>query len=172
MKPTKPLNLKGGLAVGLVALFLAAGCGSTSGAQSPTGANGKAATVGVASTNLGDILVNSAGRTLYLFQKDSGTQSACTGACAAAWPPLLDKGKATVGSGADASKLGTTTRSDGTVQVTYQGHPLYLYAGDQKAGDTNGQGSTGFGAPWYALSPSGEAVTAQGSSSGGGAGGY
>jgi predicted lipoprotein with Yx(FWY)xxD motif len=125
-----------------------------------------------ASPDLGDILVNSTGRTLYLFQKDSGTQSACTGACAAAWPPLLDKGKLTAGSGADASRLGTTTRSDGADQVTYNGHPLYLYAGDKKAGDTNGQGSTGFGASWYALSPTGVAVTAQGSSSGGGAGGY
>jgi predicted lipoprotein with Yx(FWY)xxD motif len=172
MTPPKPLGLVGGVTVGLLALVLAAGCGSSASAQAPKAANGKAATVGVASTNLGDVLVNSAGRTLYLFQKDTGTQSACTSACAAAWPPLLDKGKATVGSGADASKLGTTTRSDGTVQVTYNGHPLYLYVGDTKAGDTTGQGSTGFGAPWYALSPTGSAVTAQGSNGGGGASGY
>lgn len=171
MTLTKPLALVPSLTVGLLVLVLA-GCGGSASAQTPTAANGQPATLGVASSDLGDILVNSAGRTLYLFQKDSGTQSACTGACATAWPPLLDKGKLTAGSGADASRLGTTTRSDGTDQVTYNGHPLYLYAGDKKAGDTNGQGLTAFGAPWYALSPTGVAVTAQGSSSGGGAGGY
>src|SRR4051794_33266056 len=118
---TKPMNLVGGLTVVLVALAFAAGCGSSGSAPSSAGGSGKAATVGVASSNLGDILVNSAGRTLYLFEKDSGAKSDCNGACAAAWPPLVDTGKATVGSGADAAKLGTTTRSDGALQVTYQG---------------------------------------------------
>ena len=76
----------------------------------------------------------------------------------------------TVGSGANASLVGTTTRSDGNPQVTYNGHPLYLYTGDNEAGDTNGQGSTAFGGGWFALSPAGNEVSGQGSSSGGGYG--
>jgi ketosteroid isomerase-like protein len=80
---------------------------------------------------------------------------------------LHDAPKPTVGSGANASMIGTTARSDGKPQVTYNGHPLYLYAGDQKAGDTNGQGVTAFGAAWYALSAAGNQVSGQPSSSGG-----
>src|SRR4051794_40657812 len=109
----KPLGLVGGVTAGFLALVLAAGCGGSTSASTSTATHGKAATVDTASSNLGDILVNSTGRTLYLFRKDSGTKSDCTGACAVAWPPLLDKGKPTVGSGADASKLGTTARSNG-----------------------------------------------------------
>jgi predicted lipoprotein with Yx(FWY)xxD motif len=127
----------------------------------------------VANNNkLGNILVDSQGRTLYLFQKDSGTTSSCTGACAAAWPPLRVNGQPTVGSGANASMVGTTTRSDGNPQVTYNGHPLYLYAGDQNPGDTNGQGLTAFGGGWFAVSPAGNQVSGQGSNSGGGGYGY
>ena len=92
----------------------------------PTTASGRPATVDVANSGLGKILVDSQGRTLYLFKKDSGTKSACTGACASAWPPLRANGKPTVGGGANASMVGTTTRSDGKPQVTYNGHPLYL----------------------------------------------
>jgi predicted lipoprotein with Yx(FWY)xxD motif len=121
-------------------------------------------------SNLGKILVNSQGRTLYLFQKDSGTTSSCTGACAAAWPPLRANGQPTVGSGANASMVGTTTRSDGNPQVTYNGHPLYLYAGDKNPGDTNGQGLTAFGGGWFAVSPAGDQISGTGSNSGGGYG--
>jgi predicted lipoprotein with Yx(FWY)xxD motif len=125
--------------------------------------------LGVANNSqLGNILVDSQGRTLYLFQKDSGTMSSCTGACAAAWPPLRVNGQPTVGSGANAAMVGTTTRSDGNPQVTYNGHPLYLYSGDQNPGDTNGQGLTAFGGGWFAVSPSGNQVSGQGSNSGGG----
>ena len=131
-----------------------------------------AATVGVANTGLGNILVNSAGRTLYMFGKDTGTQSTCTGACAQNWPPLLATGTPTVGSGATASMLGTTTRSDGGRQVTYNGHPLYLFVGDKKPGDTNGQGLTAFGGSWFALSAAGNQVSGQASNSGGGGLGY
>jgi Secreted repeat of unknown function len=95
-------------------------------------------------------------------------RSACTGACAAAWPPLRANGKPTLGSGANASLVGTTARSDGNPQVTYKGHPLYLYTGDQKSGDTNGQGLTQFGGGWFALSPAGSQVSGQGSGSGAG----
>jgi predicted lipoprotein with Yx(FWY)xxD motif len=126
--------------------------------------------VGVGNTGLGNVLVNSAGMTLYMFAKDTGTQSTCTGACAQNWPPLLDNGKPTAGSGATASMLGTTTRSDGGSQVTYNGHPLYLFAGDNAPGDTNGQGLTAFGGSWFALSPAGNQVSGQASNSGGGLG--
>jgi predicted lipoprotein with Yx(FWY)xxD motif len=108
---------------------------------------------------------------VYLFQKDTGTKSTCTGACAAAWPPVRATGKATVGAGLSAAKVGTTPRSDGKPQLTYNGHPLYLYAADAKAGATNGQGVNAFGALWYVLSPAGSAITSSGgssSSSGGG----
>lgn len=88
-----------------------------------------------------------------------------------AWPPLLVTGKPTVGSGVDASLVGTSTRPEGKTQVTYNGHPLYLFAQDHKAGETNGQGVSAFGAAWFALSPAGNQVSAQPSSSSTGAGG-
>jgi predicted lipoprotein with Yx(FWY)xxD motif len=166
----------------LTALALAS-CGGGGGGEAkasptpPKTASGGPATVGVATTGLGKILVDSSGRTLYLFKKDAGTKSACFGACADAWPPLRANGQPTVGTGAKGSKVETTTQSDSKAQVTYNGHPLYLYQGDEKPGDTSGQGSTAYGAAWYALSPAGNQVTGQPSSSGsgsnsGGGGGY
>jgi predicted lipoprotein with Yx(FWY)xxD motif len=163
-----------------LAALAVAGCGGDSGAtmspSSPQTASERSATVGAANTGLGQILVDSKGGTVYLFKKDNGTKSACSGACADAWPPVRADGKPTVGAGADASQVGTTRRSDGKPQVTYNGHPLYLYQGDQKPGDTTGQGSTGFGAPWYALSPAGTEITGQpsggGASNDGGGSGY
>jgi predicted lipoprotein with Yx(FWY)xxD motif len=92
------------------------------------------------STNLGHILVDGSGRTLYLFQKDQPDQSACAGACAAAWPVDHSSGTPMAGSGVQASLLGTIKRSDNTTQVTYNGHPLYYYSGDSQAGQHNGQG--------------------------------
>jgi predicted lipoprotein with Yx(FWY)xxD motif len=159
-------------ALPLAAVALA-GCGSASASPAPpTTASGKPATVGIANSSIGKILVNSKGRTLYLFQKDTGARSACTGACAKNWPPLLASGKPTLGSGARASLIGTANRSAGRPQVTYNGHPLYLFVGDHKAGDTNGQGVNAFGAGWYALSQAGAQVTASPSISSGGGGGY
>jgi predicted lipoprotein with Yx(FWY)xxD motif len=163
-------------AVPLAALVVA-GCGGGGGEATgapapPKTASGGLATVGVANSGLGKILVNSSGRTIYLFKKDSGMRSACSGACASAWPPVRASGKPTVGGGANASLVGTTARSDGKPQVTYNGQPLYLYQGDQKPGDTNGQGLTGFGAPWWVLSPAGNQVTGQASRSGGGGSSY
>jgi predicted lipoprotein with Yx(FWY)xxD motif len=102
------------------------------------------------------ILVDSKGFTLYDFHKDKGTKSACYGACADIWPPLTTSGKPQAMSGAEASKLGTTKRSDGTLQVTYAGWPLYTYAADTKPGEAKGQDIDSFGAEWYALQPSGE----------------
>jgi predicted lipoprotein with Yx(FWY)xxD motif len=113
---------------------------------------------------------------VYLFKADVAARSACSGACAAAWPPLQATGKPTAGSRLSASKLGAITRSDGNRQVTYNGHPLYLFIKDKKPGDVNGQGVTAFGAAWFALTPSGNQASAPASSSGGGAvsggGGY
>ena len=120
----------------------------------------KTATVRVAKSSLGSILVNAGGRTLYLFKADSSTMSACTGACATAWPPLLATGTPTAGTGLTASELGTITRSDGTHQVTYNGHPLYLFIKDTKPGQTTGQGVTAFGAAWFAVSPAGSQISA------------
>lgn len=129
---------------------------SASGSASATGAG---ATVAVASVGtLGPILVDAKGRTLYLFEADTSTQSTCTDACAAAWPPLTTSGAPVAGSGADTGLLGTTARSDGTTQVIYKGHPLYYYAGDSKAGDTNGQDVNQFGAHWYVLNAAGNKV--------------
>jgi predicted lipoprotein with Yx(FWY)xxD motif len=164
--------LTGAVVVALIAVAISA-CGSGGGSDTastttatPKTADGQAATIGVANSNLGKILVDAQGRTLYLFKKDSGTKSACFGACASAWPPLRDAGKPTVAGGANASMVATTKRSDGKPEVTYNGHPLYLFTGDAKPGDTNGQGVNAFGGGWFALSPAGDQVSGQGSSSG------
>jgi predicted lipoprotein with Yx(FWY)xxD motif len=159
-------------AIPLAALAVAS-CGGGGGEATespapPKTASGAPATVGVANSGLGKILVDSEGRTVYLFKKDRGTKSACSGDCASDWPPVRASGKPTVGTGATASLVGTTARADGKPQVTYNGQPLYLYAGDEKPGDTNGQGLTTFGALWWVLSPAGNQVTGQASSSGGG----
>jgi predicted lipoprotein with Yx(FWY)xxD motif len=161
----------------LVTLAVAAcGGGGAATAATPTTSSGASATVGVGNSSLGSILVNSTGRTLYLFKADVGTKSECTGACAAAWPPLLATGKPTAGAGLTASKLGTSTRSGGKQQVTYNGHPLYLFVQDHKPGQTTGQGVTAFGAPWFALTSAGNQASGSASSSSGGAssggGGY
>jgi predicted lipoprotein with Yx(FWY)xxD motif len=154
-------------AAALTALAISA-CGGGSGTTAPpTTASGKPATVGLAGEgNLGEILVDTQGRSLYLFQRDIGTRSECTGACAAAWPPLRDAGKPLVGANLAASKVGTTARSDGKLQVTYNGHPLYLYSGDHKPGDTNGQGLNVFGGGWFALSAAGNMVSGTGTGGG------
>jgi predicted lipoprotein with Yx(FWY)xxD motif len=128
----------------------------------------KTATVRVANSHLGQILVDSTGRTLYLFKADVGTKSACSGACATAWPPLLTGGKAAVRNGAMAALVGTTRRSDGARQVTYNGHPLYLFVKDHKPGDVIGQSVTAFGGAWFAVSPAGNQISSRPSGHGGG----
>jgi predicted lipoprotein with Yx(FWY)xxD motif len=116
---------------------------------------GSAATVKTAGSPFGRILVDSRGRTLYLFEKDTMAHSACSGVCAAYWPPLLTGGKPAAGAGAKKSLLGVTRRGDGTTQVTYAGHPLYRFAQDTKPGQTNGQNLRLNGAEWYVVSPAG-----------------
>ena len=94
--------------------------------------------------------------TVYLFEADRFGKSNCSGACPAAWPPVTGTPKA--GSGSMSSELGTITRSDGTKQVTYNGHPLYMFVKDKDGGDAYGQGAHAFGADWYVLAPSGSKV--------------
>ncbi|WP_182887421.1 hypothetical protein [Microbispora sp. H10885] len=109
-----------------------------------------------ASTSLGTVLAGVDGRTVYLFTKDKGGVSACTQACAAAWPPVLTAGTPQPGSGVRADLLGTIKRPDGGSQVTYNKHPLYYYAKDRKAGDVTGQNVRDFGGEWYAVTPEGK----------------
>ena len=106
--------------------------------------------------DLGQVIVNSEGMTLYDFHKDKGTKSSCYGACEGFWPPLTTSGEPMVKGGAQASMLGTTERKDGTMQVTYNGHPLYTFVKDEKSGEANGNDYKAFGAQWYALMPNGE----------------
>jgi predicted lipoprotein with Yx(FWY)xxD motif len=146
------------------ALALLSSCGgsdngtvSSTPATTPT-ASASGAKVALRATSLGRTLVDGAGRTLYLFEKDKGTTSSCTGACAAAWPPFTTSSRAAAGPGVGAGKIGTTKRPDGATQVTYGGHPLYFYAADRRPGDTRGQGLEQFGAEWYALGAGGSKI--------------
>lgn len=102
------------------------------------------------------ILVDSEGFTVYDFHKDKGTESACYGACAKGWPPVMTSGAPKGMSGVQASMLGTTKRKDGTTQVTFAGHPLYTFVEDTKPGEAKGNDVSAFGAQWYALEPNGE----------------
>jgi predicted lipoprotein with Yx(FWY)xxD motif len=183
MTRKKSIGYLTGATLALMALA-AAGCGgdnndngggTTAASESSTASGGGATIAAQSEGDLGTILVDSNGRTIYLFEKDSGTKSSCFGGCASAWPPVRATGKPTAGDGLTASLIATTPRSDGGAQVTYNGHPLYLFAGDQAAGDTNGQGLTEFGGSWFALNSGGDPVTTKPSTttnSGGGVPGY
>ena len=167
------------LAAAALALLAIAGCGggsdsSSSAASTEAGGGGESAksaepvtaapnaeqgTTFVSLGNvsgLGMVLVDSKGMTLYEFEKDKGTESTCYGGCAKFWPPLLTKGEPEPSNGADASMLGTTERKDGTMQVTYNGRPLYLFVEDKSPGEANGNNFEAYGAEWYALTGSGE----------------
>jgi predicted lipoprotein with Yx(FWY)xxD motif len=160
----------------LVLVLLAAACGGSSGtgglyggsaSTAPTTSTATttsaAARIGVASTDLGHVVVNGAGRTLYIFEKDANGMSACNGTCAAYWPPLVTNGKPVTMPGVNASLIGTTTRADGSEQVTIDGRPVYTYVGDRQPGQTSGEGLTDFGAGWDALTPGGAKIEADGS---------
>jgi predicted lipoprotein with Yx(FWY)xxD motif len=170
---------------GLIAVLgasalLAAGCGSskssstTSAATAPAAETEKststaaattpATTPGVAVTvkhasKLGTILAAGPKKlTVYMFEGDKGAASSCSGACASVWPPVTTSGSPTAAGTAHSADLGTITRSDGSTQVTYKGHPLYFFARDKDSGDAYGEGVNGFGADWYVLAPSGAKV--------------
>jgi predicted lipoprotein with Yx(FWY)xxD motif len=143
----------------LLAALLALAAAALLVAVAAAGATGSSrVTVMTRSTSLGRIIVDGKGRTLYLFEKDKAGTSACYGACASFWPPLLTSGKPHAGPGAKASLLGTTKRKNGALQVTYAGHPLYRYKLDTKPGQTKGEESNAFGAKWYVLSPAGKKI--------------
>jgi len=134
-------------------------------------------TIGIATTPLGKVVVDSRGKTLYLFEADKRGKSACYGACAKAWPPVLVIGKPKAGPGARAALLGVVKRKDGKEQVTYRGHPLYRFFKDTKRGQVKGQGLDFFGGEWYAVSAAGakvdeDAARSSGDDSSGGYGWY
>jgi predicted lipoprotein with Yx(FWY)xxD motif len=145
------------MAVALVALVIG---GASAGARQGSSARAaKAATIQLKKVGkLGRILVNGHGQTLYLFEKDKGTKSACYGQCAKFWPPAFTTGKPIAGSGVKASLLGTTKRRDGQLQVTYNGHPLYAFLMDKKPGQAKGEGTKFFGAEWYVMNAKGKKV--------------
>ena len=160
-------------ALAVAAALVLAACGgssssSTSGsgstpsygtAKPPTSNSSSAASVvSTKTSSLGTFLVDANGRTLYLWDADHGATSTCSGACAQAWPPLTSTTTPKASGAVKASLLGTTKRPDGTSEVTYAGHPLYTFAGDTQAGQTTGQGSNGFGAPWWVITPAGKAL--------------
>ncbi|MFB7620409.1 hypothetical protein [Kitasatospora sp. NPDC056181] len=134
----------------------ATGTGSASPSAGATG--GGTVVAGATIGKFTDILVDSQGKTLYLFEKDTSTTSTCYDECAAAWPPALTTGAPTAAHGADQAKLSTTTRTDGKTQVVYNGHPLYYFEGDKAQGDTNGEESSAFGAKWYVVNVDGNKV--------------
>lgn len=152
------------LSVAVVALVIA-GCGGSSGGSSSS----SSPQVHTAKTSVGSLLVAPSGRTLYRFAKDTGPSSTCTGACAANWPPFTATTLPKTAGGIAGGTLSLIKRSDGMRQVAVAGHPLYLFTGDQSAGQFNGQGLDAFGAKWFVVSPGGKDVngavkTASGSS--------
>jgi predicted lipoprotein with Yx(FWY)xxD motif len=161
------------VAAGAAVVLAACGTSGYSSGGSSGGAYGSAASSPAASapaagaaaltlrhTSLGTILTDGQGFTLYAFEADMGTKSACSGACAAAWPPVTTSAAHfTVAGGAAKSLVGETTRADGQRQLTYAGHPLYTFTGDGTPGSASGQGSEAFGARWDVLTATGTEVT-------------
>jgi len=147
--------MKNSLLVGVTAVVVFVLVSAAIAAAKPTA---RSATVTIARTGLGRIIVDGRGRSLYLFEKDMHGRSACSGVCAAYWPPLLTNGKSIAIKGAKPSLLGSIRRADGSRQVSYAGHPLYFFSGDTRRGQTNGEGLQDFGAGWYALTPSGTKI--------------
>jgi predicted lipoprotein with Yx(FWY)xxD motif len=147
--------MKSMLIGGIAAVTVFVLVGAALAAAKPTA---RSATVATAKTGLGQIVVDSRGRSLYLFEKDSRGHSSCSGLCASYWPPLLSNGRPAAIKGAKASLLGSIRRADGSRQVSYAGHPLYFFSGDTSRGQTNGEGLKDFGAGWYVLTPSGRKI--------------
>jgi predicted lipoprotein with Yx(FWY)xxD motif len=144
----------------VVAIAVAAGTATALALASGTKQAGTR--INLARSPYGRILVDSKGITLYDFVVDKHGMSACYGACAALWPPVLTKGKPVAGPGVKQSLLGRTKRSDGKLEVTYGGHPLYYFVSDRKPGQTTGQGVNQFGAPWWVISATGKEIHSHG----------
>ena len=147
----------GALAVAAIVAVAAFGAGSST-------------VVKTGPSSLGRIVVDAHGKTLYLWAHDKGSKSTCYGDCAEYWPPLITQGQPKAIGGANAKLLGTTRRSDGRMQVTYAGHPLYYFVKDTKPGQTTGEGLTGFGGRWDPVDAAGKAVRKAADGSGGGYG--
>jgi predicted lipoprotein with Yx(FWY)xxD motif len=169
MKNLSVLRRHRGLAaIGMVAVaLLVAACGSAAKSTSTAVAanasdvsSSSSLTIGTAHGSAGTYLVGAGHRAIYLWVADSKNMSTCSGACAAIWPPVTTHANPHAGADVHASRLGTITRAGGVKQVTYDGHPLYYYGGDSHAGTTTGQGSDSFGAKWWLVSSSGNAITA------------
>jgi len=141
------------------------------GAGSAFAAGGNAI-VKVGPSSLGRVLVDAHGKTLYIWAHDKSPKSTCNGECATYWPPLLSKGRPQAIAGANSKLLGTSKRTDGQMQVTYAGHPLYYFALDTKAGQTKGEGLTDFGGRWDPVSAAGKAIRKSGNDTSGSGGGY
>jgi predicted lipoprotein with Yx(FWY)xxD motif len=139
------------------------GTGGYGAAPSSAPASAAAATVKTGTSARGAIVTGPAGRALYLFEKDTGGMPSCYGACAQGWPPLLTTGTPAAGAGASMALIGTVKRTDGSVQVTYAGHPLYYFVADTKPGDIKGEGLQAFGAGWDLISPGGKKIEKPGS---------
>ena len=169
------IRLGAGLAVALGAALLTVACSSSgSGSSSApasaepaggsTGSAAAAAGSGLVITtksgSAGAFLTDGSGRAVYLWVKDGKDSSACSGACAGAWPPVTTTGAVTGSGGVNMADLSTITRSGGAKQVVYDGHPLYYFSGDSGPGQVNGQGSDGFGAKWWLVDPAGTSITA------------
>jgi predicted lipoprotein with Yx(FWY)xxD motif len=194
--PARALATGGRLAVVAAAgALVLAGCSSSSpskitatsappAASSAPAASAKNATVETHKGDLGTYLTDGTGRSLYLFASDTAGKSSCSDSCTTYWPPLITAAAPAATGGATASMLGTITRSDGSKQVTYSGHPLYYFLKDSSPGDVKGQGNDAFGAKWWIVSPAGQSITTTGaisapassasssSDTGGGGGGY
>jgi predicted lipoprotein with Yx(FWY)xxD motif len=148
------------LGVPVAAVLLAAACGSAAASQPSGSASGPATgTVIMTHPGSGGTFLTSGGRSVYLWAADGMNKSNCSGACAGAWPPVMAHGKLTASNGAQPSDLGTIARPGGGKQVTYDGHPLYFFAGDSGPGQTNGQASDSFGAKWWLVAPAGTKIT-------------
>ncbi len=157
MTSSRLMTLPGAAAAVSLAAVALGTFGATA-AAAPDATSARSATVKIAHSRLGKILVDSRGRTLYVLSADSARKSTCFGACAQNWPPLRVSRKPTVGRGLKASKIGTIRRRDGKRQVTYNRHPLYRFVGDTRAGQTHGQGIVAFGGRWSVVSPAGRPV--------------
>jgi len=170
--PVSALVRLGRVAAPIVAVTLViAACSSSTKSSSAAGGATSAATSGASATTvatrsgpLGTFLTDGSGKALYMFASDTSSKSTCSSTCVTYWPPLTTTGTVKASGKASGSRLATITRTDGSKQVTYNGHPLYLFKLDTAPGDTQGEGTTNFGAKWWVLAPSGKPITSSGSS--------
>jgi predicted lipoprotein with Yx(FWY)xxD motif len=166
-----PLYVAGGAGLSALAAVLGLTLGQSGSSAAGVSTSPSSTVVQTRGSNLGQILVDAQGRTVYLFAKDTGPTSNCVGACTSAWPPVPVSAAPHAAGGASASALGVIVSGSGR-QLSYAGHPLYYFAGDSKAGQTHGQALDEFGAKWFVLNAAGAAIVNPPSIAGNGGGGY